>query len=115
MLEADASYKLKSVAQGKCLGLGGDNKDELTLVTCDTPDSWSVLKGAPIKKPAKTAAPAAEAGTNAAATTATPTDTSTPASNGSNPCKNLDQAACTAKADSCEWRADKNRCGRKSS
>jgi hypothetical protein len=114
VLEADASYKLKSVAQGKCLGLGGDNKDELTLVTCDTPDSWSVLKGAPIKKPAKTAAPAAEAGTNAAATTAAPTDTSTPASNGSNPCKNLDQAACTAKTDSCEWRADKNRCGRKS-
>ena len=28
VLEADASYKLKSVAQGKCLGLGGNNKDE---------------------------------------------------------------------------------------
>jgi hypothetical protein len=115
MLEADASYKLKSVAQGKCLGLGGDNKDELTLVTCDNPDSWTVLKGAPIKKPAKVVAPAADAGTNSAGATSAPTDASTPASTGSNPCKNLDQAACTAKADSCEWRADKNRCGRKSS
>jgi hypothetical protein len=117
MLAADASYKLKSVAQGKCLGLGGDNKDELTLVSCDNPDSWSVLSGAPIKKPAKTAAPAADAGTSAGGATAppTPADASKPGGNGPNPCKNLDQAACGAKADTCLWKTEKNKCGRKDS
>ena len=34
-IEADASYKLKSVAKGDCLGLGGEKKDELALVSCD--------------------------------------------------------------------------------
>jgi hypothetical protein len=116
MLAADASYKLKSVAQGKCLGLGGDNKDVLTLVTCDNPDSWSVMSGAPIKKPAKTAAPAADAGTNSADSAAQPTaDASKPGGKGANPCKNLDPAACAAKADTCVWRTEKNKCGRKDS
>jgi hypothetical protein len=50
-IAADASYKLKSVAKGDCLGLGGEKNDQLALVSCDNPDSWTALSGAPIKKP----------------------------------------------------------------
>ncbi len=115
MLAADASYKLKSVAQGKCLGLDGDKNDELALVSCEGPDSWSVMSGAPIKKPAKVAAPAQDAGTSSAGSTPPPTsaDASKPGGKGFNPCTNLDQAACTAKADICVWKTEKNKCGKK--
>jgi hypothetical protein len=115
MLAADASYKLKSVAQGKCIGIDGVKNDELALVSCENPDSWSVMSGAPIKKPAKTVAPAADAGTNAAGSAAQPTtaDAAKPGGKGFNPCKNLDQTACTAKADICVWKTDKNKCGKK--
>jgi hypothetical protein len=114
MISTDTSYKLKSVAEGKCLGLGGDNKDQLILVSCDAPDSWSVLSGAPIKKPAKTAPPAEDSGTSSASVATSP-DVSKPVGKGTNPCKNLDQDACAAKSDMCTWKADKNKCGRKSS
>ena len=114
MISTDTSYKLKSVALGKCLGLGGDSKDEPTLVSCDTPDSWSVLSGTPIKKPAKTVAPPEDAGTSSESA-GTSADTSKPGGTGTNPCKNLDQDACAAKTDMCAWKADKNKCGRKSS
>ena len=66
------------------------------------PTSWTVMSGAPIKKPAKTPAPATDSGTSAegSATPPPPTaDASKPGAKGPNPCKNLDQAACTAKAD----------------
>jgi hypothetical protein len=111
MLAADASYKLKSVALGKCLGLDGDKKDELALVSCDNPDSWSVMGALPIKKPAKTPAPPEETDTSSAGSATA--DTSNQGRKGSNPCKDLDQDACAAKADMCAWKADKNKCGRK--
>lgn len=112
-ISTDTSYKLRSLSQGRCIGLDGDKNDELALVSCEGPDSWSVLSGAPIKKPAKTAAPAPDAGVNAAGV-AQPSsaDASQPQGKGSGPCKNLDQAACTAKAGICVWKADKNKCGR---
>ena len=56
-IAADASYKLKSVAKGDCLGLGGEKNDQLALVSCDNPNSWTALSGAPIKKPTKTLPP----------------------------------------------------------
>jgi len=111
-ISTDTSYKLRSLAQGKCLGLDGDKNDELALVSCDTPDSWSVLTGAPIKKPAKVAAPAQDAGTGSPPTPAS-ADASKPGGKGFNPCKTLDQAACAAKADICEWKTEKNKCGKK--
>jgi hypothetical protein len=107
MLVSDVSYKLKSVGQdNKCLGLDGD---KMALVSCDNPDSWAMLSGAPLKKPAKTATPADAAATSGIG--ATQPDKS--AAKRSNPCKNLDQDACAAKADTCAWKADKNRCARK--
>ncbi len=115
-ISTDTSYKMKSVAQGKCLGLDGDKNDQLALVSCDTPASWTVMSGAPIKKPAKTPAPATDSGTSAegSATPPPPTaDASKPGAKGPNPCKNLDQAACTAKSALCMWKAEKNKCGRK--
>jgi hypothetical protein len=113
-LAVNKSYKLRSLSQGKCLGLDGTKDDELALVSCDTPDSWMVTTGAPIKKPAKTASPAPEAGTNAAAAGGqqNPANASQPQGKGSNPCKNLDQVACTAKTGICVWKAEKNKCGR---
>lgn len=117
-ISTDTSYKMRSVAQDKCLGLDGDKNDELALVSCDNPDSWSVLSGAPIKKPGKVAAPTPDAGTSAAssagsAAPSTSADASKPGGKGFNPCKNLDQAACAAKADICVWKTDKNKCGKK--
>jgi hypothetical protein len=114
MLPADANYKLKSVSLGKCLGLDGAQKDEVAMVSCDNPDSWSVMSGAPVKKLPKTPAPADEQATSAAGSAAT-ADTSNQGRKGSNPCKNLDQDACAAKADTCAWKADKNKCERKDS
>lgn len=109
-LAADGSYKLKSVGQdNKCLGLDAD-KTNVAIVSCDTPDSWSVMSGAPIKKPAKVATPAAESGTGIGAT-----QPDKPAAKAGNPCKNLDQPACAAKADLCAWKDDKNKCARKGS
>jgi hypothetical protein len=112
-LSSDVGYKLKSVGQdNKCLGLDGDKNDEVALVSCDKPDSWSVISGAPVKKPAKTATPGDEAATSGIGATQ---PANKPAAKGTNPCKNLDQDACAAKADTCAWKADKNRCGRKDS
>jgi hypothetical protein len=108
MLPADANYKLKSVSLGRCLGA---KNDEVAMVSCDNPDAWSVMSGAPVKKLPKTPAPADEQATSAAGSAAT-ADTSHQVSN---PCKNLDQDACAAKADTCAWKADKNKCGRKDS
>src|SRR6478752_2082728 len=98
-IAADASYKLKSVAKGDCLGLGGEKNDQLALVSCDNPDSWTALSGAPIKKPTKTQAAAG--------------DQPTPAAKTPNPCKGFQQTACAARADSCTWKADKNKCVKK--
>ncbi len=112
MLAADANYKLKSVALGKCLGVDGEKNDEPALVSCDKPNSWSVMSGAPIKKPAKTPAPTEDSATSSAGSGAS-ANTSKPGEKGSNPCKDLDQDACAAKADMCAWKADKNKCGRK--
>ena len=36
-ISTDTSYKLRSTDQGKCLGLGGDKRDETAVVSCDTP------------------------------------------------------------------------------
>lgn len=116
-ISTDTSYKLRSLSQGKCLGLDGNNNDKLALVSCDNPDSWSVISGAPIKKPAKVAAPAQDAGTSSAGSTPPPTsaEASKPGGKGFNPCKTLDQAACAAKADICMWKTEKNKCGKKDS
>jgi hypothetical protein len=81
------------------------------MVSCDNPDAWSVMSGAPVKKLPKTPAPADEQATSAAGSAAT-ANTSNQVSN---PCKTLDQDACAAKADTCAWKADKNKCGRKDS
>jgi len=113
-LAADKSYKLRSVSQGLCLGLDGSKNDELALVSCDTPDSWTVTTGAPIKKPPKTAAQTPDVSANPADTAGqqSPANASQPQGKGSGPCKNLDQVACTAKTGVCVWKADKNKCGR---
>jgi len=114
-IAADASYKLKSVAKGDCLGLGGEKNDQLALVSCDNPDSWTALSGAPIKKPAKTPAPA-DAGAAAGAAGATPQaaagDQGTAGGKTPNPCKGFQQTACAARADTCTWKADKNKCAK---
>jgi hypothetical protein len=111
MLASDVSYKLKSAGQdNKCLGLDGD-KSAPALVSCDNPDAWSLMGGAPLKKPAKSVTPADEA----AASGIGATQPDKPTAKGGNPCKNLDQDACAAKADTCAWKADKNRCARKDS
>ena len=114
-LSEGVTYKLRSVAQGKCLGFDGDNKPP-TLVTCDHPDAWALLAGPPIKKeqkkPASTPNPVSnsvDSGTQPAGAPAAPQ----PQSN--NPCRGLDQAACAAKTASCTWKADKNKCGRNGS
>jgi hypothetical protein len=61
-LNANAVYKLQSVAEGMCLGFNGENQPPVT-VTCDHPDSWKLLIGAqspPVKEPSKpVASPAA--------------------------------------------------------
>ena len=116
-IAADASYKLKSVAKGDCLGLGGEKNDQLALVSCDNPDSWTALSGAPIKKPTKTPAPADAGAAAGAAGPATPPaaagDQPTPGATTPNPCKGFQQTACAARADSCTWKADKNKCVKK--
>ncbi len=114
-ISTDTSYKLKSVAQGKCLGLGGDKQDAPVLVSCDNPDSWTVMSGAPIKKPEKTPAPPADSATNGTGSPPPPAsaDASKPGPNTPNPCKSLDQTACTARSATCAWKTDKNKCGRK--
>ena len=116
-IAADASYKLKSVAKGNCLGLGGEKNDELALVSCDNPDSWTALSGAPIKKPTKTPAPADAGAAAGAVGPATPPaaagDQPTPGAKTPNPCKGFQQTACAARADSCTWKADKNKCVKK--
>ena len=115
-IAADASYKLKSVAKGDCLGLSGEKNDQLALVSCANPDSWTALSGAPIKKPAKTPAPA-DAGAAAGAAGATPQaaagDQGTAGGKTPNPCKGFQQTACAARADTCTWKADKNKCVKK--
>ena len=62
----------------------------------------------------KTASPTPEAGMNAAAAGGqqNPANASQPQGKGSNPCKNLDQVACTAKTGICVWKAEKTKCGR---
>jgi hypothetical protein len=106
-LSSDWTYKLKSAGQdNKCLGLDAD-KTGLVLVPCDSPDSWSAMSVAPIKKPPRTATPEAE-GIGA-------TQPNKPQAKGANPCKDLDQPACAAKADMCQWKEDKNKCARKDS
>ncbi|HZP09852.1 hypothetical protein [Methyloceanibacter sp.] len=109
-LASNWTYKLKSAAQdGKCLGLDA-SKADVALVPCDSPDSWSVISVTPIKKPAKTATPAAESGTGIGAT-----QPSNPDAKGATPCRNLDQPACAAKADVCQWNEAKKKCARKAS
>jgi hypothetical protein len=110
-ISATSSYKLKSVAKGDCLGLQGEKNDQLTLVSCDNPDSWTALSGAPIKKPAKVPPPADAAA--AAPPQAAAGNQSTPGTKTPNPCKKLSQAACTAKADICTWSAENSKCGTK--
>ncbi len=108
-LSSDWTYKLKSAGQdGKCLGLDAD-KANVALVPCDNPDSWAVTGVAPVKKPAKTATPSAESATGIGATQASKPDAK------GNPCKDLDQPACSAKADVCQWKEDKTKCVRKGS
>ncbi len=108
-LSSDWTYKLKSAGQdGKCLGLDAD-KANVALVPCDNPDSWAVTGVAPVKKPAKTATPSAESATGIGATQASKPDAK------GNPCKDLDQPACSAKADICQWKGDKTKCVRKGS
>jgi hypothetical protein len=114
-LGTGVTYKLRSVAQGQCLGLTGDKQP--ALVACDNPDSWILLAGPQIKKPEKPATPAANPAPSAAKSEMPPA--AAPASaaqpNAANPCKGLDQLGCTAKSASCEWKPDKNKCGRKNS
>ena len=116
-IAADASYKLKSVAKGDCLGLGGEKNDQLALVSCDNPNSWTALSGAPIKKPTKTPAPADAGAAAGAVGPATPQaaagDQPTPGAKTPNPCKGFQQTACAARANSCTWKADKNKCVKK--
>jgi hypothetical protein len=115
-LSAQATYKLRSVAQSKCLGLDGDNHAP-TLITCDDPGSWTLLAGVPIKKPEKPASPASNPAPDAASSEKPPAETPAAAdqSKPANPCKGLDQPGCTAKSASCEWKPDKNKCARKAS
>ncbi len=54
--------------------------------------------------------PASSAGSTPPPTSA---DASKPGGKGFNPCKDFDQAACTAKADICVWKTEKNKCGKK--
>lgn len=109
------TYKLRSVAQGKCLGLTGDKQP--ALVACDNPDSWILLAGAPIKKPEKPASPAAAPAPSAANSQTPAAAVLAPAAppKPANPCKDLDQPSCTAKSASCEWKPDKTKCARKAS
>jgi hypothetical protein len=115
-LSAEATFKLRSVAQGKCLGSAGENQPPI-LVACDKPDSWTLLAGVQIKKPEKPSTPksnpapnSANSGTPPAVAPALP-----PESKPSNPCRGLDQLGCTAKSASCEWKLDKNKCAQKHS
>jgi hypothetical protein len=116
-LGVGVTYKLRSVAQGQCLGLTGDKQP--ALVACDNPDSWILLAGPQIKKPEKPAAPAANptpapsAASSQTPPAAAPTSAAQP--NAANPCKGLDQLGCTAKSADCAWKPDKNKCGRKNS
>jgi hypothetical protein len=111
-LGADVTYKFQS-AGGKCLGTAGDPPSP-SLADCDSLDSWKMLAGAPIKKPAKPApppspttnfkfAPAGDAAPVAADQAAKP----------ANPCRGLEQVGCAAKPDLCAWKPDKTKCGRK--
>lgn len=101
----DATYKLRSVTQGKCLSLSADNQAPIQ-VGCDSPDSWTLLAGAPIKKD-KPAAP------TATPPVSPPSVASGSDSKATNPCKGLSPVGCAAKSERCEWKADKNKCGRK--
>ncbi len=118
-ISTDTSYKLRSTDQGKCLGLGGDKRDETAVVSCDSPDSWTVMTGGADQEAGQDPRAAYRlwgcgAGASGAATPqAAAGDQPSPRGKGTNPCKGLDQAACTAKADSCAWKAEKNKCGLK--
>jgi hypothetical protein len=112
-LGTGVTYKLRSVAQGQCLGLTGDKQP--ALVTCDNPDSWILLAGPPIKKPEKPATPAANPAPSAANTPPAAAPASAAQPNAAHPCKGLDQPSCTAKSASCEWKPERNKCAQKNS
>lgn len=113
-LSADLTYKLRSVTQGKCLSSGGDDHASM-LATCDNPDSWALLAGAPIQKPKKPEAATSNPGSSAPNSEKPPAAASASAPNAppANPCRGLDQVGCTAKSASCTWKADKSKCRRK--
>jgi hypothetical protein len=112
-LSAEVIYKLQSVENGGCIGLEGDPQRP-GLVGCDHPDAWKMLAGPQIKKPEKPASPS-EPKPEAEAKPATPPSPAGAGQAGkpANPCRNLSEMACAAKPDVCEWKADKNRCGKK--
>jgi hypothetical protein len=111
-LGADVTYKFQS-AGGQCLSLAG-NPPSPSLTDCDSLDTWKMLAGAPIKKPAKPAPPPAPTtkSQSAPAGDAAPV-AADQAAKPANPCRGLDQVGCAAKPDLCAWKPDKNKCGRK--
>ena len=108
-LSAGVTYRLRFSEQRQCLGVAAETQSPV-LVACDKPNSWTLLVGVPINKredPASTnKLPPVNSG-------ALPPEAAAPTPVKS--CQSLDKDACVAHPESCFWRTENNKCGRKKS